>query len=87
MRPATVFLAMFLMATALAVVVTKHRSRELSISLDQLNAEYGRMALQRDQLELEVHALSQHGRIEPRAVASHGFKEPDEIVVVSSHGR
>lgn len=87
MRPVAILLVVSVLFSALAVVVTKHRSRELSVSLDQLNSEYGRIALERDQMNIEVHALSQHGRVEQRATAAHGFREPKDIVVVSSNGR
>ncbi|MGD8429260.1 MAG: cell division protein FtsL [Ectothiorhodospiraceae bacterium] len=78
-------LAMAVMASAVGVVYSKHRSRRLFVELqglkrerDQLNVEWGR-------LRLEQGAWATHGRIEKIANSELDMRMPtqDEVVIVT----
>ena len=56
-----------LLASAIAVVWTKHQARSLFIQMQQLTAERDALDIEWGQLKLEQSAWSTHGRVEQTA--------------------
>lgn len=68
-RPAlliTIF-AIVVVVTALALVYTKHESRELFIELETLTQERDELNIEWGQLQIEQSTLATHSRIESLA--------------------
>ncbi len=81
-------LALAVMATAVAVIDSKHQSRRLFVELQQLGDERDRLEVQWGRLRLEQGAWSTHGRIEKVARESLGLRLPGgekKIIVTHTH--
>ena len=80
---ATVLL-LFTIASALAVIYSRHESRKLFVELQQLNQQIDDLSIEWGRLQLEQSAWSAHGRIEKIAVSKLNMKLPDadEIVYI-----
>ena len=59
-----VFLFCLVMASAISLVYSKHKTRVLFVELQQLNKEVVSLNTEWGQLQLEQSAWSDHGRIE-----------------------
>lgn len=70
------------MASALAVVKTKHENRTLVHRQEQLRAERAHLDTEWAQLQLEEATLAQHGRVEQIARDRLGMIEAADTVVV-----
>lgn len=57
-------LALLVLASAVAVVVTKHHSRRLFVELERLTVERDELNIDWGRLQLEQSTWSTHGRIE-----------------------
>ena len=69
-------------ASALAVVYSRHESRKLFVELQQLNKQVDELNIEWGRLQLEQSAWSAHGRIERIAVSKLNMKLPDADEVV-----
>lgn len=69
-------------ASALAVVYSRHESRRLFVELQQLNKQVDELNIEWGRLQLEQSAWSAHGRIERIAVSKLNMKLPDADEVV-----
>ena len=58
------FLFALVMATAIGLVYSKHKTRVLFVELEQLNKEVVSLDTEWGRLQLEQSAWSDHGRIE-----------------------
>ena len=65
------------MATAIGLVYSKHKTRKLFVELQQLNKEVISLNTEWGQLQLEQSAWSDHGRIEQIARKRLGMVIPD----------
>lgn len=86
-RPAiAALLGLLLTATALAVVYSQHRARELFVELQRLEDEQAALDTEWGRLELEQSTWATHGRIERIARERLDMRLPDfgrtEIVVL-----
>lgn len=75
-----------LLASALAVISTKHEARSLFIELQGLHAERDRLDTEWGQLKLEQSAFSVHGRVEQaaRSELHMVIPRPDEVLLVKA---
>ncbi len=73
------------LASAIAVVRTRHEARTLFVELEQLSAERDRLNIEWGQLQLEQSAWSSHGFVE--RVASDRLRmitpRPEEVRIVA----
>lgn len=73
------------LASAIAVVHTRHEARTLFVQLEQLSAERDRLNIEWGQLQLEQSAWSNHGFVE--RVASDRLHmtlpRPEEVRIVA----
>jgi cell division protein FtsL len=65
------------MATAIGLVYSKHKTRKLFVELQQLNKEVISLNTEWGQLQLEQSAWSDHGRIEQIARKRLGMVIPE----------
>ena len=65
------------MATAIGLVYSKHKTRKLFVELQQLNKEVISLNTKWGQLQLEQSAWSDHGRIEQIARKRLGMVIPE----------
>ncbi len=79
-----VFVALLLAvcATALSVVHTAHRSRDLNHQLAQLQKSADRARIEYDRLLLEQSAWSGHGRVAELAAEKLNMEAPDPFAIV-----
>jgi cell division protein FtsL len=79
------FLWLAVLASAIAVVRTRHEARTLFVELEQLSAERDRLNIEWGQLQLEQSAWSSHGFVE--RVASDRLRmvtpRPEEVRIVA----
>lgn len=68
-RVAIPALWIFVFASCIAVVWSKHQARTLFVELQSLEAERDRLNIEWGQLKLEQSAWSTHGRVEQMARA------------------
>lgn len=77
-------LAIVCLATAIALVYTKHESRKLFVELEELTSERDELNIEWGQLQIEQSTWATHGRIEQ--VASDELAlvrpEPDDVYVI-----
>jgi cell division protein FtsL len=75
-----------LLASAVAVIWTKHQARSLFIELQTLHGERDRLDTEWGQLKLEQSAFSGHGRVEQtaRAELQMIIPRPDEVLLVKA---
>lgn len=69
-------------ASALAVIRTKHENRALVAQLEQLRAERDRLDMEWAQLQLEEATLSHNARVDRIAREHLGMTEPRDYVIV-----
>ena len=72
-----VFLLAMVMASAIGLVYSKHKTRILFVELQQLNKEVVSLDTEWGQLQLEQSAWSDHGRIEQIARERLGMMIPE----------
>lgn len=77
-----VFMALAMTVSAIAVVVSKHRSRALVNDLQQLAWERDRLETEWSQLQLEEAALASPIRVEQTARDRLGMAEPVRYIAV-----
>jgi cell division protein FtsL len=77
-------LGVLLLATALAVVWSKHETRSLFIELQGLNKQRDALDIEWGQLKIEQSAWATHGRVEQtaRADLKMVIPKPDEVQLV-----
>ena len=75
-------LLIMVMASAFAVVYSKHQSRKLFVELQAVNKQIDELNIDWGRLQLEQSAWSAHGRIESIARKRLGMKLPDANEVV-----
>lgn len=77
-------IAAFCVASALALVYTKHQSRKLFVELEQLTKERDELNIEWGQLQIEQSTWATHARIEKIAVEELSLVRPDasEIYVI-----
>lgn len=75
-----------LLASAIAVISTKHEARSLFIELQGLHAERDRLDTEWGQLKLEQSAFAVHGRVEQaaRSELDMVIPRPDEVLLVKA---
>ena len=78
----TAGIATLIATTAIAVAVSKHRSRALLDAQQELSWERDRLKTEWAQLQLEEAALAAHGQVERVARERLDMQEPDEFVAV-----
>jgi cell division protein FtsL len=78
------FLGLFAAVSAVAVVQTKQRNRELTSELEQLRAEHQHLDMEWAQLQLEEATLAQHGRVEQLARSQFGMVDPTGSIIVEN---
>ena len=71
------FLFAAVMASAIGLVYTKHKTRVLFVELEQLNKEVVSLHTEWGRLQLEQSAWSDHGRIERIARERLGMSMPE----------
>lgn len=78
-----------LLASAIAVIRTKHQARSLFIELQTLHAERDQLDTEWGQLRLEQSAFSVHGRVEQaaRSELQMVVPRPDEVLIVRAAPR
>ncbi len=78
------FMFLLVLITALALVYSKHQSRQLFNEVAQLKAEVDKLNTEWGQLQLEQSSWSEHGRIEriARSRLSMVLPDNDEVVFV-----
>ena len=78
------FLFVLVLITALALVYSKHQSRQLFNEVAQLKSEVDKLNTEWGQLQLEQSSWSEHGRIEriARSRLSMVLPDNDEVVFV-----
>lgn len=86
-RPLFIVLSLVFMATlasAIALVYSKHLNRKLFVELQQLKREVGELNTEWGQLQLEQSAWSDHGRIErvAREKLSMVMPAADEVIFI-----
>ena len=72
-----IFLLAMVMASAIGLVYSKHKTRILFVELQQLNKEVVSLDTEWGQLQLEQSAWSDHGRIEQIARERLGMMIPE----------
>ena len=72
------------LATALALVFTKHESRKLFVELEELTQERDELNIEWGQLQIEQSTWATHGRIEQVATDKLSLvrPEPDDVYVI-----
>jgi cell division protein FtsL len=77
-------LGALLLATAVAVVWSKHETRSLFIELQGLNKQRDALDIEWGQLKIEQSAWATHGRVEQtaRADLKMVIPKPDEVQLV-----
>ena len=75
-------IAALIATTAIAVAVSKHRSRALPDAQQELSWERDRLKTEWAQLQLEEAALAAHGRVERVARERLDMREPTDFVAV-----
>lgn len=70
-------LMLAIMASALAVIYSKHQSRKLFVELQELNQQEDELNIEWGRLQLEQSAWSSHGRIEKVARKKLQMKLPE----------
>ena len=77
-------LATVCIASALALVYTKHESRKLFVELEQLTDERDELNIEWGQLQIEQSTWATHPRIERVAVDDLALvkPEPDDVFVI-----
>lgn len=72
------------MASAIAVIYSKHESRKLFVELEKLHKQIDEINIEWGRLQLEQSAWSSHGRIEKIAQKKLNMKLPkaDEIIYI-----
>ncbi|HEU4485374.1 MAG TPA: cell division protein FtsL [Povalibacter sp.] len=77
-------LGVLLLATAVAVVWSKHETRSLFIELQGLNKQRDALDIEWGQLKIEQSAWATHGRVEQtaRADLKMVIPKPDEVQLV-----
>jgi cell division protein FtsL len=65
-----------LLASAMGVVYVKHRSRTLSVELDQLEANRDQLNIEWSRLQLEQSTWNNHGHVEQVASSQMGMVLP-----------
>lgn len=78
-----VVLMMINLASAVAVVQAKHRSRDLQNELQQLRLVKDNIESEWAQLQLEESAWANHGRVDRIAREKLGMVEPPDYQVVA----
>lgn len=78
----SVILLMSVMASAFAVVVSKHQTRVLFVELQQVRKQIDELNIEWGRLQLEQSAWSAHGRIERIARKRLNMKLPAAQEVV-----
>lgn len=75
-----------LLASAVAVIVTKHEARVLFIELQSLHAQRDALDTEWSQLKLEQSAFSVHGRVEQsaRSDLKMVIPRPDEVLILQA---
>jgi cell division protein FtsL len=81
---AIVVSALFVFASALGVIWSKHRARSLFVELQSLTNERDRINIEWGQLKLEQSAWATHGRVEKMARADLKLvvPKPEEVRLV-----
>ena len=76
--------AIVCVATALALVYTKHESRKLFVELEELSSERDELNIEWGQLQIEQSTWATHGRIEQVANDELSLVRPDatEVYVI-----
>lgn len=84
-RLATATLWLALLASAIAVVWTKHQARTLFIQLQALTAQRDALEIEWGQLKLEQSAWATHGRVEQtaRVGLQMVIPRPNEVHIVA----
>jgi len=72
-----VFLWLILLGSGMGVVYVKHRSRMLSIELDQLEVNRDQLNIEWSRLQLEQSTWNNHGRVEQVANSQMGMVLPE----------
>ena len=75
-------LLVLVMASAFAVILSKHESRKLFVELEQLRMQVDELNVEWGRLQLEQSAWSAHGRIERIARKRLNMKLPAASEVV-----
>lgn len=77
-------LALMFTASALGVVYTKHRSRDLFIELQSLQRDRDHMEVEWGRLQLELATLANPGYVERIAREDRGMRvpDPDEVRIL-----
>ncbi len=78
------FLSLAVIASALAVVRTKHENRALVADLESRRVERERLEMEWAQLQLEEATLAHNNRIDKLAREQLGMTEPRDYVIVSA---
>ncbi len=78
-------LAAAVIASAVAVIKTKHQARQLFVELESLNRERDRLQVDWGRLQLEESTLGAHSQVEviARERLSLAPPRPEQIVVVA----
>lgn len=77
-----VFAALAVFATALLVVYSAARNRELFMRTTHLNERHDQLVVRRGQLDLEEWTLAAHARIAHLAQAELDMHQPDKVRIV-----
>ena len=75
-------LVIAVLASAIAVIQIKHRTRTLTTQLDGLRQERDRFDLEWAQLQLEQATLAQNGRVDALARSQFGMVDPVDYPIV-----
>ncbi len=80
----TLVFAIACVASALALIYTKHESRKLFVELEQLTAERDELNIEWGQLQIEQSTWATHARIEKVALEELALQRPKstEIYVI-----
>ncbi|MCH7853233.1 MAG: cell division protein FtsL [Proteobacteria bacterium] len=73
----TLVFAIVCVISAVAVIYTKHESRKLFVSLEQLNAERDALNIEWGQLQIEQSTWATHARIEQVATDELSLSRPN----------
>lgn len=82
-------LLLALVVSAIALVYTRHQSRQLFIELQELSRERDALNTQYQSLQLEQGAHAAYNRLEERAPKELGLHAPapEEVYLIGSDGR
>lgn len=82
--PLIAALVLAIMGTSIAVIYTRHQTRNLFINLQKLHKQIDELDVEWGQLQLEQSAWSSHGRIEKIARKKLNMKVPkaDEVIYI-----